>query len=424
MDIYIEMTFTSEKSKKPRLLRLKSDQNSIQLLIHGQGVLLFHHTKVDQSCTLFLYNQDKSDGFRVTLTETAVLVYRISTNQPYVDPNNKSGLDPHPGAYYWFSLDAQHQALLCGVGEARFETIMYRVAMESSSDDERKENKKFMESIETIQIALDSNVEPIRLLRDPITSPVPAIVRLTNELTMDHIASGTYLPKSALPLAAQQLHDCIAGKQFTLDTDDFPDFVQAIENSIKNKDGWCFKKLQAKSHEFSKDKPNFNETYLRITLGQNNGESPGIPYVMEIWPVGHYSPIHNHSEAHAIIRVLNGEINVSQFPYLCATKDGIKPFSVTNFHKDQVTWISPTMNQTHQLRNLPENSATCITIQCYLYDQKDNGHYDYFDYVDPDGNIQQYEPDSDMDFVEFKKTMKTEWESRVSAPWYSCFICK
>jgi hypothetical protein len=414
------MTFTNKKGKKPKLLHLKSNQNSIKLLVCGQGVLLFRHTKVDQSCTLFLYNQDKSDGFRITLTEAAVLVYRISTNQPYVDPNNRSGLDSHPGAYYWFSFDAQHQRFLCGVGEARFETIIYRATMEFSSDDERKENKKFIESMETIQIALDSNVEPIKLLRDPITSPVPAIIRPMNELTMDQIASGVYLPKSSLPLAAQQLHDCIAGKQFTLDTDDFPDFVQAIENSIKS--GWCYKRLQEKSHEFSKDKPNLDETYLRITLGQNNGESPGIPYVMEIWPVGHYSPVHNHSEAHAIIRVLNGTINVSQFPYLCPS--GIEPFAVTNFQKDQITWISPTLNQTHQLRNLPENAATCITIQCYLYDQKDNGHYDYFDYVDADGTIQQYEPDSDMDFVDFKKLMREEWESRDSTPWYSSFICK
>ena len=411
------MTFTNEKGKKPKALRLKSDQSSIQLLVHGQGVFLFRHTQADQSCIFFLYNHDKSDGFRVELTDTAVLVHRISTNVPYVDPNNKSGLDHHPGAYYWFSLDAQHQSLLCGVGEARAETVIYGVAMDSSSEEVRKANKAFMESMESIQVAFDSKVEPLKLLRDPITGKIPAIVKPMDELTMDQIASGAYLPKSSLSLAAQQLYDCIAGDQFTLDTEDFPDFVQAIERSIKDPNGWCNKKLQAKSQEFSKDKPNLDETYLRITLGQNNGESPGIPYVMEIWPVGHYSPIHNHSEAHAIIRVLNGEINVSQFPYLCAS--GVKPFTVANFHKDQITWISPTLNQTHQLRNLPENAATCITIQCYLYDQKDDGHYDYFDYVDADGNIQQYEPDSDMDFVEFKKLMREEWEGRLGA---SCFL--
>lgn len=54
----------------------------------------------------------------------------------------------------------------------------------------------------------------------------------------------------------------------------------------------------------------------------------------------------------------------------------------------------------------------CITIQCYMYDEANKSHYDYFDYIDSDGNKQQYEPDSDMDFVEFRERMKKEWANR------------
>jgi hypothetical protein len=39
-------------------------------------------------------------------------------------------------------------------------------------------------------------------------------------------------------------------------------------------------------------------------------------------------------------------------------------------------------------------------------------YYDYFDYLDNKGKKQNYEPDSDMDFILFKETMKQEWESR------------
>lgn len=208
---------------------------------------------------------------------------------------------------------------------------------------------------------------------------------------------------------SQKLYDCIGGVKFILDTDDFPDFSKAIEYSIINPNGWCYKKLQDKSREFNPDKPNLLETYLRITLGENNGESPGIPYVMEIWPIGHYSPIHNHAGAEAVIRVLHGSINVSLFPFLCGSKDGVNNFANVNFSKDDVTWISPTLNQTHQLKNLDTSTETYITIQCYMYNQEDLTHYDYFDYIDDNGNIQQYEPDSDMDFKEFKKQMKLEW---------------
>jgi|APGre2960657373_1045057.scaffolds.fasta_scaffold412190_1 hypothetical protein len=42
---------------------------------------------------------------------------------------------------------------------------------------------------------------------------------------------------------------------------------------------------------------------------------------------------------------------------------------------------------------------------------------DTVDYLDENGAVQQYEPDSDMDFVAFKKLMLEEWAAR---PWRCC----
>lgn len=226
---------------------------------------------------------------------------------------------------------------------------------------------------------------------------------------MNDIASNKYLPKSHLNNISQQLYDCISGRNFVLNDDDFPEFSQAIEYSIKTKGCWCYNKLKEKSMEFNKDVPNIYETYLRITLGQNSGESPGIPYVMEIWPVGHYSPIHSHANSNAIIRVLNGSINVKLYPYLCNDEIGVKEFAETNFFLNDITWITPSLNQVHKLKNLETNTDTCITIQCYMYGNKNIKHYDYFDYINNNGNKQQYEPDSDMEFLKFKLKMKEEW---------------
>jgi uncharacterized RmlC-like cupin family protein len=203
------------------------------------------------------------------------------------------------------------------------------------------------------------------------------------------------------------MYNCIAGKQFLLNTPEFPDFSKAIEYSIQTPGCWCNTTLKNKSTEFNKDKPNIEVTYLRITLGENNGESPGVPYVMEIWPVGHYSPIHSHANADAVIRVLHGSIHVSLFPYL--SENNILPFAAADFKEGDITWISPTLNQTHQLLNLKTSAETCITIQCYMYNEKDKTHYDYFDYVDADSQIQPYEPDSDMEFLQFKELMRKEW---------------
>ena len=50
------------------------------------------------------------------------------------------------------------------------------------------------------------------------------------------------------------------------------------------------------------------QSYLRVSLGVPSGCSPGIPYVLEIWPSGHFSPVHNHGNAFGIVRILHGSI--------------------------------------------------------------------------------------------------------------------
>ena len=387
---------------------LKVDNtDNIKFGVKGQIVYVF--SSYDE-CNFSLLNNN-SDGLNISFYSDSVEVKRICTSQSLNDPNNKSGIIDSDGAYYWFSLDSQNQTLSAGIGEARIENKIYSYTWKftKEEDDLRKLNKQFLESINSI---VSNNTTPIRILRDPITQSVPMKVLNTNDITMDLVAKGEIIPIANLSLTSQKLYNCISGDKFILDTEDFPDFSKAIEYSINTHGLWCHKKLKEKGSEFSKDKPNLDETYLRITLGQNNGESPGIPYVMEIWPSNHYSPIHNHAGAEAIIRVLYGQINVSLFPFLCGDKEGIQPFSKVDFNKDDVTWISPTLNQTHQLRNINPNQ-TCITIQCYMYDNENTTHYDYFDFINPNGKIETYEPDSDMDFVEFKEVIKQEWINKL-----------
>jgi hypothetical protein len=373
------------------------------LIVKGQGVFIFNNNDQQDNCYFNLHNKDKTEGLKVKFTKDNVKVQKISTSEYFKDIDNNKGLINSKGAYYWFSIDCQNQKLYAGIGEVRLETVIYKYNL--THDD-----KSFLESILSIEIPKKSkSLKQIKFLRDPVTSNIPLIVKNTNELSMNDIASGLYLPSANLSTIGQKLFNCISGKKFVIDDDDFPDFSKAIEYSIKTEGLWCNTTLQKKSREFNKDHPNILETYLRITIGENNGESPGIPYVMEIWPRGHYSPIHSHSSANAIIRVLHGKINVDLYPYLCGEKDGVKPFATKEFVKDEITWISATLNQTHKLTNLEKNPDTCITIQCYMYDLEDTLHYDYFDYIDINGGIEQYEPDSDMEFMKFKQLMKEEW---------------
>lgn len=390
----------------PNAVRFSKPTSSVKLLIKGQGVFLFETT---DPCTLSFVNQDKTDGLLVSLTADEFVVERMANKNKYETQGKKGGLTNKSGVYYWFSLDSQNQLLQAGVGEPRIETSCYSYQFDRT-DTLWEANKTFMESL--VSVDIQDTVTPLRLLKDPITTAVPMKVQGKDELTMDDVATSAYIPNSFLSPASQALYNCVAGKKFVLNTPDFPEFSQAIEYSLKTPGMWCNTRIKEKSTEFGKD-PQPLETYLRITLGQNNGESPGVPYVMEIWPVGHYSPIHNHGAANAVIRVLNGAIQVSLYPFLCDQPNTVEPFATQDFIKDDITWISSTLNQVHKLKNLDTNIDTCITIQCYLYDRNDTEHYDYFDYLGEKNAKNQYEPDSDMDFVEFKKTMRKEWDNRV-----------
>jgi hypothetical protein len=390
----------------PKSRSLKNHDQIVDLIIPGQGVFEFSNKNTTTSCTFSFINESDNDGIKVSFTKDKIIVKRCSTDEEYIDPKNSSGLIDKKGSYYWFSLDAQNQRLCGGYGEARFENIKYIYILPHKE-------KLTLESFSKVKLNKpELHLVPLKLLRDPIIRPTSLLIKNTDQLAMIDIAGYKYIPKAGLSSVGQKLYDCVSGSNFKLNDDKFPDFGKAIEYSIKTPGCWCHEKLKEKSTEFNPDKPNLNETYLRITLGKNSGESPGIPYVMEIWPVGHFSPIHNHSSANAIIKVLRGSINVKMFPFLCEDKEGITPHTIVNLNKGDITWISPTLNQTHQLTNLPNNKKTCVTIQCYMYDDNDTSHYDYFDYINEDGNKQQYEPDSDMDYLEFRFLMKAEWANK------------
>ena len=387
---------------RPKSRKLLELSKCHPLIVHGQGIFLFK-TKSD-NCSFTFYDNERVNGLVVEFTKKSVCVTTLPYNKPLIDYTNTYGLIDVSGVYYWFSLDSQNQILFAGIGEPRLENTIYRYAF---PENEWKSNKKFLENLTQITVKHDADIKPIRLIRDPLTSSIPLIVKGIDELTMDNLAKNQYMPVANLSLTSQKLYNCIAGPNFILNTKDFPDFYNAIEYSIATPGLWCHEMLKKKSTEFNKDRPNIAETYLRITIGQNSGESPGIPYVMEIWPKGHYSPIHGHAEAEAIIRVLEGNINVSLYPFLSSV---IVPFANKTFVKNDIMWISRTLNQTHQRKNI--GTSTCVTIQCYMYDGGDDAHYDYFDYLDDTGAIKKYDPTSDMDFVDFKELMESEWASR------------
>lgn len=102
-------------------------------------------------------------------------------------------------------------------------------------------------------------------------------------ISIDQLAAGSVTVPANLSAECQRLYSNVAGANVLLDTPDFPDFSQAIERSVNTEGLICNKLLKGKQGEFG----DYLTTYLRITLGADLGNSPGSPYVLEIWPALH-----------------------------------------------------------------------------------------------------------------------------------------
>lgn len=309
-------------------------------------------------------------------------------------------------AEYWFSLNKDAGIISCGLGNGIKELELFSFNL--------KDKPKVFEEIlhnSIHNIAISNNaydaVIDFKLLKYPVVEDIPPFVIKSEELTPEILDDNQAIVPAYLSEEAQLLYATIAGSNMTLNTPDFPDFADAINYSISTKGKICYNKLLSKQGEFGSQ--DSKATYLRVTIGKNLSDSPGIPLVLEIWPSGHYSPIHSHSDCNAVIKVLHGSITVEWFSDL--STENITPYKEIHLCNGEVTWLDSRYYQTHKLYNHNISGNMCATLQGYRYNNSDNKHYEYFDYID--GNdIKQFNPTSDWGFTEFKELIREEWKNR------------
>jgi len=274
-----------------------------------------------------------------------------------------------------------------------------------------------------IAIAYDGDLKDAKFEFKPSgVNNLPAYIVPNDQITLDQLEIGSATVIENLPKECQVLYANVHGKNIKLDTEELEQFIfsGAIERSITHEDLLCYQTLKLKEGEFDSSKKEVHSSenqeptrmvYLRITLGNNQGNSPGVPFVMEIWPSKCCSPIHKHSDAFAIIKVLHGEIRASFYPYLQSNQFPLsKPYLEAELIKDDITWISNEQYQTHKLANW--SNSVCVTIQCYQYGKKDHAHYEYFDYLDDKGVQHKFTPNIDFTYGTFKSLIFNEWRNR------------
>jgi predicted metal-dependent enzyme (double-stranded beta helix superfamily) len=416
-DTELPQTATTLSEKSKSIYECNNNPIKKSLLTKGNGIVCIATKlpKTGTGCIIIELSAAEPclDALRVTIKDDG----SVEFEEIQSSDANTTVLIPQPGPYkpthmvpgldlqcpkYWISINKHKSVLLYGKGEVRKETALCQIDFSHA---------KWYKELKEVYITstIESSHMCVKILPQPVVVDTPLYIVKKSKFTMDMASE---VEKYKATVAANLSPECftlyanIAGMN-DLNTKCFPQFIQAIQASLKYADGWCYKKIQEKSNEPDQDPC---ATYLRITLGENLGNSPGIPYVFEIWPAGHYSPIHNHAGANALIKVIRGSILVELYPYL-GEGEVVDPFLKTWFNEGDVTWLAPGMNQTHRVFNPTED--ICITLQCYAYDNHDDKHQETFDFVDPkNGKVKKFTPDSDMDFIDFRETMKKEWAQR------------
>jgi len=315
--------------------------------------------------------------------------------------------------WIWISIDHFNQIINIGTGFINLASVVLTINLD-----------EFDERLHTVKEIAVNSVIPLKTRKKwmPVVHDyAPAIVG-KDQVNLWDIYNNTAVTIDTLPQECRELYSMVAGEGISLKEID----VQAIEYSLATPGCRLYeicaeKKREDEFHDESK-------IYVRCTMGEFEGNSPGSPFVLELWPnQSCSSPVHNHSDACAVIKVLHGEIDVSWFDPIVphGKKNDVtgttlpRQIGYQRFSKDQVTWLTEDMYGCHRLENC-HKSKTCITLQCYQYHSSDKAHYEFFDFI-VDGEegltTQQFHPNSDIDFGDLMKTVHAEYAQSQSGHW-------
>lgn len=241
--------------------------------------------------------------------------------------------------------------------------------------------------------------------REPITFEPPLKILSPNDFSSTHPVKNKFVYERLLADPLRSLYDEL--QSFHLNDPDFSDFIEAIEQSINNENSWCYLKLKEKCKLFGK--PATENTYICITIDEIETKKTNYSCLLKIFPAGHCSPIHSHSDAHGILRVLYGKLLIKYFPFLSTNFNQNSPIEGL-FEQNEVTWTTPKLNQTQQMKNPCVNGSCCIVLQCYQFRHKAQDCCESFDYVTNNGqNIAHCDYAPDTNYNTLKEILKMEF---------------
>jgi hypothetical protein len=384
-----------------------------KLAIPGQGAAAFEierfpEKEVPESYCIRLQDARGKDVLRVTVFNDRIvdlLDWTGKVTKSETGPTGRPLVKFEPtSVFVWVSVDRAHDRVWVGHGYLMRKNRLVEL---SAPVPEVAPHHSRVWDVHQISLQKEPEVRlasPIKVTRLSIVQDAPPVVVDRDSLSLFDIAYNAAIPSAMLPAASQRLHGTVSGRDIALRPED----AAAINFSLDTP-GMSLHERVEKKRKDHPDEP--GRVYIRVTIGPDEGNSPGVPFVLEIWPRGCYSAIHDHAGTVAVIKVLHGDITVRWFNPLAKDDNPVKPepFGQATFHEGAVTWLTPEMYQTHQLVN-ERRDTMCATIQCYRYLDGDDKHYEFFDYLDtgkPERH--RFKPTSDYDFITLMGTVREEY---------------
>ncbi|XP_055334209.1 uncharacterized protein LOC129585522 isoform X2 [Paramacrobiotus metropolitanus] len=237
--------------------------------------------------------------------------------------------------------------------------------------------------------------DKMKLKKEPVLVDLEPIIIPNDQLTLEHLASEKfYMSPNSCPIVSGLLSKVLAAK-FT------QDHLDAITFSLKTPGCVLHSILQMKQSKSLFG--NANSSYIRIPLRRSLLISPGQDMVLEVWPARHCSPVHDHGNSTAVIKILQGSLKSEWYnPIVNGSYEPPELIKAETVYAGNITWMRSDLYQTHKLIN-EDDHTPAISLQVYRYEEGTGAYNEDFFYYKKgpdDPYLGAFFPSKDIDIKE------------------------
>ena len=169
---------------------------------------------------------------------------------------------------------------------------------------------------------------------------------------------------------------------------------EAIRASLNAPGGALRRLLEAKAAREGVKDP--TTTYIRVDCFGKRIQSPCL---LEIWPGGHRSPIHEHASSTGLMKGVYGRVDIMLYEGLGTDP---RPSALLAVTPDRCSWMSPDRFQVHKVYCPMDRHDFAATFHIYTDTQSD-----VFKYRDeqPPNRIGEFVTESDIGWGQFYKAL-------------------